>query len=166
MAIAKTFEPLAYTSLTANAASITFSNISSSYTDLYFVFNGYHDTGLTQFGVRYNGDNGVNYNAVGVGQTNGTSTFSLYEQNGLDYGFIGWVTNGDVSMYEINLNSYTSTVQYKNTMHWGSTLATRQLSIAGATWRSTAAITSVVFRPASGNFATNTTITMYGIKKA
>lgn len=166
MPIAKTFEPLAFTSLTVTAASIEFSSISSSYTDLYFIFNGLHNTGLTQWGIRVNGDTGSNYQAVLVGQTAGTSTISLYEQNSNTYGFIGWVVSGDSSMYECHLNNYTNTNQYKSMMAWGATEATRQNMIGGAMWRSTAAVTSVTFLPASGSFATNTTITMYGITRA
>lgn len=166
MPIVRTFEPLAYTSLTGTAATIAFTSISSSYTDLTFILMGKLDTTNNVFGFRLNGDTGSNYRGIVYGATNGTSLNWGVAQSSGTRGLLGWVTSGNVSMLEFTLFDYTNTNHYKALMGSGMYSATRAALTHGAVWNSTAAVTSITFLPDAGNFATSFSVTMYGIKKA
>lgn len=166
MPTVRTFEPLAYTSLTGTAATIEFTSISSSYTDLTFILMGKLDTTNNTFKFRLNGDTASNYRSIIYGATNGTGLNWGVEQRNGTSGLLGWITSGNVSMLEFTLFNYADTNMYKALMGSGMYSATRAALTHGAVWNSTSAVTSIAFSPDGGNFATGFSITMYGIKKA
>ena len=61
--------------------------------------------------------------------------------------------------------NYSNTTTYKSNISRGNNAATG-LDTMVTTWRNTAAITSIKIFPASGNMATGTIATLYGIKAA
>jgi len=167
MAAGSTYTPIATTTLGSAVTSYTFSSIPSTYTDLVLVTNFGADT-ATYARCRINGDTGSNYSETSVGG-NGSLAQSFRDSNVSNGAYItynGYAgTNAGSAMYILNLNNYSNTTTYK-------TILTREAaaaSSAGATvslWRSTAAINSIMLYMNSGNFASGSTFTLYGIAAA
>jgi len=164
-----TYEKIATTTLGSAAASITFSSVSSSYTDLRLVLSGVPiDTSGSYIGVRFNGDTASNYSytwlygaAATVNTDRGSSTYPVY----LNYGD----TAGDKPyLVEVDIFSYTGST-------FKTFLATTSMDNNGtgtmqktvACWRSTSAINEVtIFKAIGNNLNTGSTATLYGILKA
>jgi hypothetical protein len=162
---------IASQTLSSSTATVTFSSIPSTYTDLQITFSARQDTGDLSCFTRFNGDSGANYNyktlygtgtAVGSGSGTGQS------------GLIGWQTAPSGT----TTNSFGSTLLYVPN-YAGSTqksvsadFVTENNATAGyqmlwgAVWTSTSAINSVSFTAFSGNFIANSTFYIYGIKNS
>jgi peptide methionine sulfoxide reductase MsrA len=165
MAAGNTYTPLATQTLGSAAASVTFSSISGSYTDLVLVFRGKITTGSPTSRLQFNGDTGSNYSATmlyvdsssmgGVRVTNEASanTGALSDEFGITI---------------IQLNNYSNTTTYKTTFSRYTSLGTsyREIGSKLNLWRNTSAITSIVISPASSTFTSGTTFTLYGIAAA
>ena len=71
-----TYEPIATTTLSSAASTITFSSIGSGYTDLRVIFSGLGTTGAGQYAnMRLNSDTGTNYSNTRF-KVSGTSIIS------------------------------------------------------------------------------------------
>lgn len=171
--MAKTYEPIATTTLTAGTASVTFSNIPQTYTDLVLVANiRISGTGGEGIGIRFNNDSGSNYSytrvfastsAVSDVGTNLTSTDGGY--------FPGSDSSSslfDPGIYQIMNYSNTTTnkmviTRWNNNQNPGTT----HVGFNAGLWRSTAAITSVTLAKDGGKtFVSGCSFTLYGIKAA
>jgi hypothetical protein len=173
----KTYEPIATTTLGSAAASVTFSSISGSYTDLVLVTSPATTHSLSTFVyMQFNGDTSTNYSVTEV-YGNGSSALSN-RGSSLDTGWIGFdisISNtvGDYASIS-NIMNYSNTTTYK-TFISRANRASSALDYQGTdatvgSWRSTAAITSIVVKNRRGgvdyNFASGSTFTLYGIKSA
>lgn len=170
-----TYEPIATTTVAVAAASITFSSIAGTYTDLRLVINGLGlDTavGYSTCALRFNGDTGSNYSYTRI-YGDGTSATSDNGSN-MTSGRVGYITTAltatDMrSLLEVNIFSYAGSTN-KTTL----SAASNENNVAGINvqrnvmlWRSTSAITSITAIFTGGiNFAAGTTATLYGIKNA
>ena len=164
-----TYEPIATTTLSSAAASITFSSIPATYTDLRLVVVLKGDATADGNGiyVRYNSDSGSNYSITQL-QGNGTAAASNRGTNYTGtYPFYNGISSAQWFLLEYDLFSYagstnktnlSSAAQDKN----GSGFVERQVGL----WRNTSAVTSLSMTLAAGNFVTGTTATLYGIKNA
>lgn len=161
-----TYEPIATTTLSSAAASITFSSISSAYTDLKLVFVGI-GTGNLNADIRFNNDTNTNYSNTiiyGTGATaassNGTSKTSI------DLSIDG-INATQPHFYEIDIFSYAGST-YKTMLNKasednnGSGFSANLVGL----WRSTSAINRIDLIVSANNFASGTTATLYGIKSA
>jgi hypothetical protein len=148
-------------------AAVTFSSISSAYTDLVVVAaNLVATSGNPNVGLTFNGDTASNYSATileGTGSSaqsaRKTNTTLIVEGNNVSLGG----TNPSTIIY--NIMNYSNTTTYKTALLRNSELSTTYPG-TGATvglWRSTAAITSVTLTIGSGNFAVGSTFSLYGI---
>lgn len=166
MAVAKTYEPLAYTSLAGTASSITVSSISQSYTDLICVFLGTTD-GSADIRCQVNGNTGGQYTTVVYGQTTGTNlNYGIAKfGNSQTSAFLVTSAAAGVSMIEFTFPSYTGS-SYKAIMGTGAQTAIRASMVQYTRIENTAAISSISIFPSSGNFATNASLTVYGIARA
>ena len=167
-----TYEPIATTTLGSNVATITFSSIASTYTDLRIVLVGRTDrasTGNDTVSLRFNSDTATNYsytrllgngaNASSSAATSLTSSVAGFlPRNNNTSGIFGLVTV-DVFSYAGSTNkTYLSTTSAD--LNGSGDVA----SIVGL-WRSTSAITSITFSLGSTfQYLTGTTATLYGIK--
>jgi hypothetical protein len=167
-----TYEPIATTTLGSAAASITFSSIPATYTDISIVFVGI-ESGVTQISKRiyFNGDTGTNYSATKLGGQ-GSSAYSANntndgglrfasDQNGDASGTIPVFTTFDIFSYAGSTNKTTliATSSDQN----GSGYVQRTVGL----WRNTAAITEIRFGfNSAATWAAGTTATLYGIKNA
>jgi len=163
-----TYEPIATTTLGSAAASITFSSISSAYTDLRLVLvvkNFTSSTGSTNIGIILNSDTGSNGSTtrlIGDGSTassnrasNNTAMCRLQTESSTTLpAFLTW----DIFSYAGSTNK-TALGQSSSDLN-GSGQVTRSVGL----WRSTSAITSVEI--SGPEMAIGTTATLYGILKA
>ena len=165
-----TYEKIATTTLGSAAADITFSSITSAYTDIKVILVATNNAG--EYGYfQINGDTGTNYSATklqGSGSSAGSQrytsqTFGIFENlNGM---------SSTLPLFaQLDFFSYAGST-YKTVL----TNCANDLNGAGTggditlcvnLWRSTSAITSIKLYPRSGNFLTGTTATLYGILKA
>jgi hypothetical protein len=162
------------TALVANAASVTFSSISASYRDLLVVVRGRGDKSATDVDVRvqFNGDTGFNYDAV-YQISNASSTMINGDFIGGGYGYCGVLAAATTvasaaGHVEFRIYDYRGTTFHKT---YRSRSANKRANTVGSfyeydvsgDWRSTAAISSVVVFPDSGNFIAGTVVSLYGI---
>jgi hypothetical protein len=163
--MAKTYEPIATTTLSSAAADITFSSISGAYTDLILVATPLCST-ASNFTFQFNGDTGTNYSATGVAG-NGSTTAS-WRQTSSTVPYLGYYASTDTTSSSniISIMNYSNSTTYKSFLCRASNANTGVEGIVGL-WRSTAAITSIVVKFTGGaNFNTGSTFTLYGIKAA
>jgi hypothetical protein len=164
-----TYEPIATTTLSTSTATVSFTSISGSYTDLIVVANIAQAAGNNSIRYRFNNDTGSNYSYADLRGT-GSAAESARETNitsGLAADSTGSTSIELIVIFQI-LN-YSNSTTYKTTLGRGN----RASSLTDATvglWRSTNAITSVELALGStfpsNNFASGSTFTLYGIASA
>jgi hypothetical protein len=166
-----TYEPIATQTLGSAAASITFSSITNTYTDLRIVLVStatYGDV-RTTLGYRFNGDSSTNYSFTRI-RTDGSTKESQTAAN-VSYQSLGFAPANSSStrgLHTIDIFSYAGSTHKTSLV----TASAEQYSLGNLQrevnlWRSTSAITSVVLFDVNGsNFVTGTTATLYGIKAA
>lgn len=165
--MANTYEPIATTTLGSAAASITFSSIPNTYTDLKLIVK-LLPTGALRPRLEFNSDAGTNYCALlftGAGD-GGIASMNLYTATN----YIN-VTNGSPGNYpvfiEIDIQSYANST-YKTTLckyYYDSTTGGR-ISYGTGTWLSTSAISTIRLFASTLTFEPSSTATLYGILKA
>jgi len=165
-----TYEPIATQTLGSAAASVTFSSITGTYTDLVIVSNLAVATAGTSMNIRFNGDSGNNYsytNLYGDGSAAGSARGTSASK-----GYIAWYVAPNTSIEMANI---THIMNYSNSTTFKTTLSRANRASASnfpgteavvSLWRNTAAITSIVIAADSGNISTGSTFTLYGIKAA
>ena len=164
-----TYAPIATTTLGSNTASVTFSSISGSYTDLVLIANfvGFTNTAAEAVSVRLNGDTGSNYSATYL-RGNGTSALSsrATNDNRMVVGAAAIGTNTSAAMNILQFMNYSNTTTYKTVISRYSQASLQAESDVGL-WRNTAAITSIEFGTYGTNLMlTGSVITLYGIQAA
>jgi hypothetical protein len=164
--MASTYEPIATTTLGTAAASITFSSISSAYTDLRLVFVGGTSTATLEMWFRVNSDTGTNYSQTNL-YGNGATAASNRTSNANYIVLSSTAPGTPVEFVTVDLFSYAGST-YKTVLVTdsndknGSGFVYRNAGL----WRSTSAITSVTVLSEAGNLVAGTTATLYGILKA
>ena len=156
--MAVTYEKIATTTLASTTATVTFSSIPATYTDLVAVVYA------TQGGDVYfqlNSDTGSNYSNTFI--YNSTSFGSVRTSNDTKL-YLNWSSNSGNYNGILNFNNYSNTTTYKNYLV--------QDNINGASndlgvglWRNTAAINRIDFKGAN-SYGVGSTFTLYGIKAA
>jgi hypothetical protein len=162
MAAGSTYTPIATNTLGSAAATITFSSISGSYTDLIIAGNGIasSDAGID---FQVNSDTGTNYSFTYIyGDGSSTVSGANATSNVGSGGRIG--INGGVAL--LNFMNYSNTTTYKTIISRGANASVLTIATV-ALWRNTNAITAITLkRGGGGNFSTGSTFTLYGIAAA
>jgi hypothetical protein len=161
-----TYELISSTNVTTTQASVTFSSIPATYTDLRLVFSGF---GSGNFGVRVNGDTGANYNYTYFAGGGGT----------VDSGYANGATYMPITAYGMGLSatiqqfytvdffSYADST-YKTAL---STSSEDQNTVGGYVvrqanlWRNTNAINSITAL-GSTDLQNGSVVSLYGILRA
>jgi hypothetical protein len=164
MAAGNTYEPIATQTLGSSAATVTFSSIPSTYTDLVLVVAG-TASGGDDILMQFNSDTASNYSytilygtgsvAGSVRGSNGTSILVDY------YGAMGTGQNNRI----IQINNYSNTTTNKTSLVRANNAASGTDAIVGL-WRSTSAINAIRLFMGTATFATGSTFSLYGIKAA
>lgn len=166
MAAGATYEPIATTTLGSSTASVTFSSISGSYTDLVLVLNYGITVDYYAPRIRFNSDTGSNYSDT-ILSGNGSSASSERHSNGtsLTFSSTGVVSNSLQNTFIMQVNNYSNSTTYKTAIARNSAPANEAAAGVGL-WRSTSAITSITLLLGSGNYMSGSTFTLYGILSA
>ena len=173
--MATTYEPIATTTLSAGATSVSFSSIPSTYTDLYIVGQcGVSNNDYLTFRVG-NGsvDTGSNYSRTFLeGNGSAASSGRNTNQTKLYVADTTGIMNNSLNYsFYINLMNYSNTTTNKTFLN---RTANNNSSFPGTTasvglWRSTLAINIVTIAPDTNDGRTliaGSTFTLYGIKSA
>lgn len=156
-----TYDSIATTTLGSNQTSITFSGISSSYTDLVFIAVAKFSANPSYSGIIFNSDSGGNYGSTFFRST-GSSASSGRNTNA------GQISSGSYSanaiLDEFNIFSYKNTTTFKTVVY--KTSQDNDTLTRVGTWRNTSAITSITYQIDTGNILSGSTFTLYGIKAA
>lgn len=167
--MAKTYTPIATQTLTTSAASVIFSSIPSTYTDLVLVSNILGNVGSpTDYSIKltFNND-GTSVYSVTKLTGNGTTATSARNSNlayiaAWDQGYFS--TTQPTTIITAVMN-YSNSTTFKTAITRGNAAATATQATVGL-WRSTSAITRLDIAAEAGNFGTGSTFTLYGILKA
>ena len=158
-----TYEPIATTTLVSASSSVSFSSISSTYTDLILTIDG---TVNSNCGIqmRFNGDTGENYSFTRM--TGDGSSASSDRSVPITFMELGYYVTTTRNMNIVQIMNYSNSTTYKTVLN----RANAQSVNIGAQayvelWRSTSAINSITIN-ASGNLASGSTLTLYGIEAA
>lgn len=171
-----TYEPIATTTLGSDTATVSFTSIPSTYTDLILVFVGAVASAGWEVGIRFNNDATSLYTTT-ILYGNGSSatserltTSSLGIVDSWTGGNHGTTLGKNSAIFQIM--NYSNTTTYKTALVRGNANdSTGAPFVTGAVglWRSTSAINRVDFisYPVTPiNIKTGSTITLYGIKSA
>ena len=167
--MATTYDKIASTTLGSSNATITFSSIPATYTDLRLVIVG-TSSGNANPELTFNGDNsgaGTNYSRTALAG-DGSSALSTQDAN-LPYivNYLVFFRTSQPVFNSFDVFSYAGST-YKTVLCEGAA-DTNGAGGTGRTvglWRSTSAITSLRLAFASQTFSAGTTATLYGIKAA
>ena len=169
-----TYEPLASTTLTGTQATIDFSSISSSYTDLVisiYCQNAAATTGTRTGLLKINGDSTASYSYTYLRSDGASSTSARAsaQSGGIYYAELPRSGNGAnvfgfarISFFNY-AGSTNKTILSENAADLnGSGYTTRIVGL----WGNTAAITSISLIGGSEGFTSGTRATLYGITRA
>ena len=162
LALPGDYESIATITAGSAVPSIEFTSIPATYTNLQVRVSA-----LTVNDQRFqiNGDTASNYYAhylYGDG-ANAYGSGTGAAANGY-YGYSGSASQPYVAVLDIL--DYTNTNKFKTIRALGGTDANGSgyAFFSSSLWRSTSAVTSLKFYLSTGNFATNSTIALYGVK--
>lgn len=166
--MATTYEKIATTTLGTAGATITFSSISSAYTDLRLVLVSVGSlAGTSNVFVQFNGDTGSNYSRTILnGSGASAASFRSSSQASINIGQ-GGLDDTQPTFCAIDLFSYTGSTYKTILFAWNQDLNGSGNVMRGVgLWQSTSAVNEVKLFVNGMNFNTGTTATLYGILKA
>jgi hypothetical protein len=161
MAAGSTYTPIATTTLGSAQASVTFSSISASYTDLIIIFNGTVSSADNN-NIQFNSDTSSLYSVTRL-YGNGTTTASNNSSNQtqMQLGEMATVQSTDI----IQVFNYSNTTTYKTVISGGRNTTGFVKNTVGL-YRSTSAISTIKIMTGGANYQTGSTFTLYGITAA
>lgn len=170
MAAGSTYTPIESKVLSSTSTGITFTSISSAYTDLVLVcdmqMNGAQANVFVQMG---NGsiDTGANYSYTILSGNGSTASSGRGSSDNRGIFFTNnsypQTTNRNITI--MNFQSYANTSTYK-TVLIRSNNAALGLDANVGLWRSTSAINQIKVYPTNNSFEVGSTFTLYGILAA
>jgi hypothetical protein len=168
MAAGATYEPIATTTLGSAQATVTFSTISGSYTDLVLVCNIAQAAGNNSLRFRINNDTGSNYSVTHL-YGNGTSGLSSRDSNATSGTCYASGSTTFETNYIIQFMNYSNATTFKTVLSRGNR-ASAETAADVNLYRSTSALTRIDLAMGgsfpTNNFATGSTFTLYGIAAA
>ena len=162
-----TYEKINTTTLGSAAATISFTSIAGTYTDLRLVLAGTAtSSGLTLY-TRFNSDTANNYSDTYM-RGNGSTAISTYDDNRpfIEASYL-FGSSGNPTLTTWDIFSYAGST-YKTCLISNSEdfNGSGRTEARVALWRSTSAITTITLSLNANNFDVGTTATLYGILKA
>ena len=165
--MARTYEPIASTTLGTAAASHTFSSIPGTHTDLVIVITGNNTTvgaASNSITLRFNGDTGTSYSLTNLGGNGTAATSSRSSSDNFAYVSQLGQASASIGVAKLQIMSYANTNVYK-TVLGESAVASVNVYRYVSLWRSTSAITSIEIATIN-NWASGATFALYGVKAA
>lgn len=166
MAAGNTYVAIASQTLASAAATVTFSSIPATYTDLVLVVQSKDTTGGEYPYIQFNGDTASNYSQTilhGNGSSAGSSRYSS-----ATYIYTSWMSfntaNGQIT--RTNIMNYANTTTNKTVLIRADAAGSGTEATVGL-WRSTAAINSIAIKSENAaTYAIGSTFALYGILAA
>ena len=169
MPLPSTMIPIATNTLTANAASLSFTNIPQTYTDLVLIYYFGDTSAAVAAYIEYNGDAYTNNKYLGNRlYGNGSSASAAYRSNDPFYLTDGTPTSTTLGVNQgiVNIMNYSNTTTFKTSLVRDNN-ANAGTEAVVSLWQRTDAINRVDIKNTStGNFLSGSTFTIYGIKAA
>jgi len=161
-----TYEPIATTTLGSNTASVTFSTIPGTYTDLVLVSfpkrTNQSDAAIFAYPNSDTTGNLASNTAV-YGDGTSASSNQRSNSNGVRIGVIGL---GEAGTQIAQFMNYANTNVFKTVLSRENRAEEYTFGVVNL-WRNTNAITSLLIQVSNASdFATGSTFTLYGIKAA
>ena len=165
--MATTYDSIATTTLGSAAASITFSSIAATYTDLRVVLVGTATTGGSSLMARYNSDATITYSWTELLGNGSAASSGSGSNNRLYVSENATLDTTIPHMYTLDIFSYAGSI-YKTSLSTAQAdnNGSGNIERAVGLWRNTAAINTILLYSGSDTFKTGTTATLYGIKAA
>ena len=171
--MANTYELIASNVLSTTAASVTFSAIPATYTDLVFRWSARNTGAGENAQIRFNADSASNYSRTNL-YGDGTSANSI-RGTSETYFYFGFSidsstrTASTFANAELYIPNYT--VAANKPISGFSIIETNAAAcdtpaVIAALWRNTAAITSIEVGPVTNSFASGSSFYLYGIKNS
>ena len=170
MAAGNTYEAIATQTLGSAAATVTFSSIPSTYTDLVLVCN-FGTTSVSpspSLTLQFNGDTGTNYSMTNL-RGNGTSAASSRQTSATAMNFTYFDANTIIEIVTANIMNYSNTTTYKTALGRGNSTSTTAPGTQASVglWRSTSAINSItVLLDTATTYLAGSTFNLFGVKNA
>jgi hypothetical protein len=158
-----TYTPIATTTLGSAAATVTFSSIPNTYTDLIVVAYHWGTTGVNGLYVTLNNNTSSLYSDTQL-FGDGVNPGSARNTN-ITASYIGQAGSTAATTSIINIMNYANTTTNKTILSRNSPSGNIIQANAGL-YRSTSAITSVLVSYYGNNFAAGSQFTLYGVKSA
>jgi hypothetical protein len=163
-----TYAPIQTIRITSDTATITFTGIPQTYTDLVIVGNVASTSDDLVPTVRVgNGtiDTGSNYSQTTGGFIAGAGIASFRDTSDtrMRFGRGGFSTTQPVGVFTLHFQNYSNTTTNKTVLARNSAFD-RTVTMCAGTWRSTSAINTIQFTEYSGGtYVSGSTFTLYGI---
>ena len=167
MAAGNTYTQIASTTLGSAAASVTFSSIAGTYTDLVLVVNGALNTSTSDLNFRINSDSGSNYSRTTLSGSGSaaTSVRASSVANGR-FNYEGYLDTTFATVTIGNFQNYSNTTTYKTVLSRGNNAGNGTSAVVNL-WRNTAAINAIeIFVSGGPTFVVGSTFNLYGITAA
>jgi hypothetical protein len=168
-----TYQLIQAQTLGSAASSVTFSNISQTYTDLKLLTSVRSNANDTSFWITFNGTSTgyykkdiYTYVAAPTAGTLGSSSQSNAAYTDIDALVVSVYTGNTFNNGEIIIPNYTSSnyKAFSSSMVAENNAAQNPLWMVAGMWANTAPITSIGFTTNSNSFVTNSTFYLYGIR--
>jgi hypothetical protein len=175
MAAGSTYTPIASTTLSTTANSITFSSIANTYTDLRLVIVHSGTWSTVSYGghsMRLNSDTGTNYSYTALRtdpnpQTTSDRDYTQAQAN-LGYNIVAPANNPHFSTTTVDIFSYAGSTYKTYISKHASDVASAYsgTAITVGLWQSASAINTILIYPGDAPYRVGTTATLYGITAA
>jgi hypothetical protein len=167
MAAGNTYVAIDSQTLSSAAATVTFSSIPGTYTDLVLVMNAKLSAGGAANDLLRVGagsiDTGSNYSVTGVYGTGGTA--GSLRQTSSTFINLDDITSTSFTVNIINFMNYANTTTYKPILFRSSAPQSNCQAFIGM-WRSTSAINTIQITAGASTFVADSTFSIYGIASA
>jgi len=172
--VPNTYTLIASNTLSSSAASVTFSSIPSTYTDLVLRYAARSDTSTTSLNITLNSDTATNYSSTyvygdGTNAVSGrdTSVANINEavKSNSSGSTANTFTNDEIYIpsYQASQNKPLSSFAAFET----NSATNTYVGVGAHLWRNTAAVTSIQLALAGGaNFVSGSSFFLYGIKSS
>lgn len=140
-------------------ATVTFSSIPGTYTDLVVVWSGSTSSG-NLVKMEFNGDTGANYSSTLVWGMSGAASGSSSRYS------VGWqfvIPDATQQNTIFHVMDYSNTTTFKTAIGRAN-VASTSVGASVILWRNTNAITSASLKTSSDNFTAGSTFRLYGIQ--
>jgi len=176
---ANTYEAIATQTLVATAATVTFSSIPSTYTDLILVANNVVSTRTSSqdlVTVQFNLDTGTNYSAIELDGSSGGASSTRWTNE--ISAIMGFVSDGNStanpslfpSQFTLQIQNYSNSTTYKTLLsRYGENTSNITYTRTGAhvgLWRSNTAINTITLGLYYASYAAGSSFSLYGVKAA